>query len=118
MRFSWWWVPNLPPGLHQVERVAGTPRHDKSARSLLYLPSWSLVFMPYTSLTPRRWNSSKFLRWRGGALCLTNFLPLPDSLTTSSSSSFVCKGRLLRTRRGALFLTTLFLLLSYLSWLS
>ena len=30
-----------------------------------------------------------FMRWRWGALCLTNFLPLPDSLTTSSSSSLV-----------------------------
>src|SRR5215211_9461516 len=37
---------------------------NKLARSLLYLPSWSLVFMPYTPLAPRRWNSSKFLRWR------------------------------------------------------
>src|SRR5215207_9008113 len=60
--------------------------------------------MPYTPLAPRRWNSSKFLRWRRGALCLTNFLPLPDSLTTSSSSSLVLTGRLLHTRRGALFL--------------
>jgi len=39
-----------------------------------------------------------------GAFCLTNFLPLPDSLTTSSSSSLVQTGRLLRSRRGALFL--------------
>src|SRR5215207_4184977 len=60
--------------------------------------------MPYTPLAPRRWNSSKFLRWRRGALCLTNFLPLPNSLTTSSSSSLVWTGRLLHTRRGALFL--------------
>jgi hypothetical protein len=25
MRLSWWWVPNPLPGLHQVERVAGSP---------------------------------------------------------------------------------------------
>jgi hypothetical protein len=71
---------------------------NKSARSLLYSPSWSLVFMPYTPLAPRRWNSSKFLRWRRGALCVTNFLPLPGSLTlmrpsvgrTPSSPTILC----------------------------
>src|SRR5215212_7067756 len=61
--------------------------------------------MPYTPLAPRRWNSSKFLRWRRGAFCLTNFLPLPDSLTTSSSSSY-CLNRMAaaHTARGSLFL--------------
>src|SRR5215212_10277466 len=68
--------PTLPPGLHQVERVAGTPRHDKSASSLLYSPSWSSVFMPYTPLAPRHWNDSKrFPALRRGALFLIKFLP-------------------------------------------
>src|SRR5215213_9243025 len=31
--------------------------------------------MPYTPLAPRRWNSSKFLRWRRGALFRIIFLP-------------------------------------------
>ena len=44
--------PTLPPGLHQVERVAGTPRHDKLARSLLYSQSWSLVFYTVHSTKP------------------------------------------------------------------
>src|SRR5215212_11459146 len=72
--------PTLPPGLHQVERVAGTPRHNKLARSLLYSPSWSLVFMPYTPLAPRRWNSSKFLRWRRGLSVLPISYPYQIAL--------------------------------------
>src|SRR5215217_9256032 len=42
--------------------------------------------MPYTPLTPRRWNSSKFLRWRRGALFL---IPLLSTLVILGALSLL-----------------------------
>src|SRR5215213_3549608 len=97
MWLSQWWVPNSPLGLHQVERVAGTPRHDKSARSLLYLPSWSLVFMPYTPLSPSSLELLQVPALAAGAFLCNRCAS--SSVIQSTPVAMFCNG-------FALFLTT------------